>query len=123
MECLDVEKPNKFLKNACRASIEFNCSRYLLAISRNDGAAKAIQHKNLVEFYVALATGCSIDNAQIFAFPLYRHIHYTTQELTNDLDVKIGFKRDQYIDEVMILKFFDSFHNIAMKSILTFNKK
>lgn len=118
MDCLPVDHRSRFLRNACQSAAMFDCARYILAVSRHDGAEKAERHQRLSDFYTAVATGCDPDNARRDAFPLYKRIHDDTKKLTDNLDREIGLLPGRRPDlDAMKPAFFDRFHDLAITAI------
>jgi len=111
----------EMFKRACKIQTQHAVFRYLIANTqgRLDGAEKAQRHKELCDFYVAIWKGCDPDLAMRYHRDEWDAIHTATQEMTNHLD-KIGMPTDhshpKYED--IADRFFDGFHDIAMKLIL-----
>jgi len=107
--------------------------RYLLVntVGRENGAEKAEHHLQMSYIYVASRMGTSIDLASrisynwsykggtVYNSMLYKHIHDSTQELTNYMDEVIGFPLEEGVRpdyNELSIKFFNEFIRIADKA-------
>ncbi|MEW5833014.1 MAG: hypothetical protein AB1763_09285 [Campylobacterota bacterium] len=109
----------KLFYEACKIHTEFWVHRYLMsnAEGRWDGSEKAEKHIALCEFYLSCF---GIDKVE--EYEIFEAVHDATQELTDSLDEQIGFPlkgRPDY--DTLAPKFFDIFHEIAIKTLLNIN--
>lgn len=110
-------------KNACRVHTARTIARYLMsnADGRWDGAEKAVRHRELCSFYLAAKYGISDPEFALQThIEEYQLLHEYTQELTDNLDVEIGFPvkgRPDY-DRLESL-FFERFHALAIEFLST----
>lgn len=111
----------EMFKRACLISNERRIARYLMANAegRLDGYEKAQKHMELCEFYVLAVLG--VKKTGIGVCDHFDKLHRDTQEaLTDRLDEVIGFPlkgRPDYSD--LLPKFFEVWHETALKSLLT----
>jgi len=94
--------------------------RYLLsnAHGRWDGAEKAVRHEELCRTYVAVFFRTTEDLARRDHEDAYKAVHDRTQELTDNLDVAIGFPLESQPDlDDLAPKFFCEFHRLAMLAL------
>jgi hypothetical protein len=109
-----------YLKNACWAALERDCTQYLIsnADGREDGALKAHMHDQLCRFMVAAIHGGDTDSVRLDFDEAWHAVHDGTQALTDHLDTELGFPvsgRPEY--ETMVPKFFDRFFTLAMTAM------
>ncbi len=105
---------------ACRIYLAPIIARYLLVHQegRWDGVEKAIRHRELCQFYVAVHRGQLDPEAIQETDALYREVHEVTQSLTDHLDEAIGFPlvgRPDY--DRLIPLFFERFHALALEAM------
>lgn len=110
------------LSRACFVHLQTAIVQYLLAntAERLSGYAKAMHHRAMVNFYVAVVRGGESDLAQRHFPDDYKRVHVATQEhLTDFLDEVIGFPLDRSTPDIDVLsvKFFEHFHTIAMATL------
>lgn len=116
-------------KNLLRMMCRFEIARYLMAnaYGRWDGAEKAQRHESLSKIFVAwwfslegpdeagsLMTGGGDRPTQL----VYRVVHDATQDLTDNMDEKIGFpleSRPNYGE--LEPKFFEAFYTLAVDAL------
>ena len=113
-------------RNACRIHLRHLVHRYLMANTegRWDGAEKAQRHREMCQFYVAMYQGQSDPEAVPVSDPDCLRVHSTTQQLTDRLDEAIGFPlagRPDY--DLMAARFFERFHELAMRAWIDKTKK
>jgi hypothetical protein len=112
----------RMLEWACRVHTDFFVQRYLMSCAegREDGAEKALRHRELCAFYVAVVHGyADPDVACRERSAAYEAIHTATQQLTEYLDEVIGFPlrgRPDY--STLAPAFFKKFHALAMQALL-----
>lgn len=106
---------------ACRLHTQHAVNRYLMSCAhgRWDGAEKALRHRELCSFYVAVARGLADpDHARRCHEKDYKAVHRATQALTDHLDEAIGFPLDSMPDyDALAEKFFARFHDIAIATL------
>lgn len=113
----------EIFKNSARIQLDSLILQYLRACVEGDGS-KADIHIAICEFYTAAALGFSqeTDVASRGDRPLnlFWRIHDESQELTGNLDEKIGLpleRKSQVNYNRFISKFFNNFHEIAINVI------
>lgn len=108
-------------KNACRIHTSMMVARYLMsnAEGRWDGAEKAQRHRELCQFYVAAVRGVSDpESVPVDFYDEYVRVHDHTQQLTDNLDIEIGFPEKGRPDyERLEPKFFERFHALALEAL------
>lgn len=93
----------------------------VLCLGRWNGAEKAITHEQLCRFYVAVAFGIEPGMARRDHNEVYEAVHRDTQELTDNLDEKIGFPLESQPDyNALVPRFFEEFHSLAVKRLQRF---
>lgn len=108
------------LVHALRLMTELSTIRYLLSNShgRWDGAEKAVRHEELCRTYVAVFFRTTQDLARRDHEDAYKAVHNKTRELTDNLDVAIGFPLESQPDlDDLAPKFFREFHRLAMLAL------
>lgn len=112
----------QMLEWACRVHTDFLVHRYLMSCAdgREDGAEKALRHRELCAFYVSVVYGyADPDVACRECGDAYKAVHTATQQLTDHMDEVIGFPlrgRPDY--DVLAPAFFKKFHALAMQALL-----
>ena len=113
--------PDGLFEKACRVHTDFAVNRYLMSCAdgRQDGAEKALRHRELCSFYVAISRGYS--DPEVAAREReddYMAVHSETQKLTDYMDEVIGFPlkgRPDY--SVLAPAFFKKFHALALGAL------
>lgn len=108
------------VEGAMRQLTSTAVAQYLLANtrSRSNGPAKAHWHKELTICYVAAFRNCEPDRVRRRYEADYNAVHdATARELTDKLDVAIGFDLDGFVDDDVQKRFFQAFHRIARASL------
>ncbi len=113
---------SNMLVAACRIGTDQFIHRYLMSCSagREDGALKAVMHRHLCEFYVAVYYGyADPDQSARKNHPACKAVHRATQEgLTDYMDEVIGFPINGRPDyDKLGPAFFDKFHAIAVEAL------
>ena len=117
----EVQRRERMLEAACRLHTDFIIGRYLMANAhgRWNGAEKAVRHRDLCSFYVAVFH--QYDDAERAARERrsdYEAVHKATQRLTDNLDQEIGFPLDGPPDyHKLVPAFFKRFHSLAMQAL------
>lgn len=110
----------EMLKHALWLASSFTVHRYLMsnAEGRWSGAEKATCHDELCRLYVAVFRGVEVDHVRIGLEADWMAVHDATQELTDHMDVVIGFPLKGVPDyEALAPKFFDHFHRLATHTL------
>ena len=108
------------LKHALWLASSFTVHRYLMsnAEGRWSGAEKAACHDELCRLYVAVFRGVEVDQVRVDLEADWMAVHDATQELTDHMDVVIGFPLKGVPDyEALAPKFFAYFHRLAAHAI------
>lgn len=109
------------LETACRIHTDFMVGRYLMANAegRWDGAEKALRHRDLCSFYVAIFHGyADPEKAARENRDTYDAVHSATQKLTDHLDEVIGFPLRGAPDyDQLAPAFFKRFNTLAMEGL------
>ena len=88
------------------------------AEGRWSGAEKAACHDELCCMYVAVFRGVEVDQVRVDLEADWMAVHDATQELTDHMDVVIGFPLKGVPDyEALAPKFFAYFHRLAAHAI------
>lgn len=116
-----VSRHALMLEWACRVHTDFLVQRYLMSCAdgREDGAEKALRHRELCAFYVAVVHGyADPEVACREREDAYVAAHAATQQLTDYMDEVIGFplrgRPDYY---TLAPAFFKQFHALAMQAL------
>ena len=110
----------EMLKHALWLASSFTVHRYLMsnAEGRWSGAEKATCHDELCRLYVAVFRGVEVDQVRVDLEADWMAVHDATQELTDHMDVVIGFPLKGVPDyEALAPKFFDHFHRLATHAL------
>ena len=110
----------EMLKHALWLASSFTVHRYLMsnAEGRWSGAEKAACHDELCCLYVAVFRGVEVDQVRVDLEADWMAVHDATQELTDHMDVVIGFPLKGVPDyEALAPKFFDHFHRLATHAL------
>ena len=110
----------EMLKHALWLASSFTVHRYLMsnAEGRWSGAEKATCHDELCCLYVAVFRGVEVDRVRVDLEADWMAVHDATQELTDHMDVVIGFPLKGVPDyEALAPKFFAYFHRLAAHAI------
>ena len=110
----------EMLKHALWLASSFTVHRYLMsnAEGRWSGAEKATCHDELCRLYVAVFRGVEVDRVRVDLEADWMAVHDATQELTDHMDVVIGFPLKGVPDyEALAPKFFAYFHRLAAHAI------
>ena len=110
----------EMLKHALWLASSFTVHRYLMsnAEGRWSGAEKATCHDELCRLYVAVFRGVEVDRVRVDLEADWTAVHDATQELTDHMDVVIGFPLKGKPDyEALAPKFFAYFHRLAAHAI------
>ena len=106
----------EMLKHALWLASSFTVHRYLMsnAEGRWSGAEKATCHDELCRLYVAVFRGVEVDRVRVDLESDWMAVHDATQELTDHMDVAIGFPlKGVPAYEELAPKFFAHFHRLA----------
>lgn len=106
-------------KQACRIHLDLVLYRYLMsnASGSANGAEKAMLHRELCSFYVAVVRGVDPDLVGRLHGDDYKTVHRKTQELTDNLD-EIGFPLNSTPDyDELVPVFFEHFHALALEAL------
>lgn len=109
-----------YLKQACWLHLNFAVHRYLMsnADGRASGAEKAQRHEEMSAFYVAVFKGVEVEQVRRHYAREYKDVHDKTQELTDNLDIEIGFPLRGTPDyDDLAPKFFERFHALALQAM------
>jgi len=109
-------------KHVCWLHTQFMIARYLMsnAEGREDGAEKALRHRELCKFYVAAVRGTEVDEHSDSLITDYENVHANTQKLTDYMDTEIGFPITGRPDYTLLEKlFFNKFHILALEALNT----
>lgn len=110
----------EMLKHALWLASSFTVHRYLMsnAEGRWSGAEKAACHDELCCLYVAVFRGVEVDQVRFGLEADWMAVHDATQELTDHMDVVIGFPLKGVPDyEALAPKFFAYFHRLATHAL------
>ena len=110
----------EMLKHALWLASSFTVHRYLMsnAEGRWSGAEKAACHDELCCLYVAVFRGVEVDQVRVDLEADWMAVHDATQELTDHMDVVIGFPLKGVPDyDALAPKFFDHFHRLATHAL------
>ena len=115
-----IHTESEMLKHALWIASSFTVHRYLMsnAEGRWSGAEKAACHDELCCLYVAVFRGVEVDRVRVDLEADWMAVHDATQELTDHMDVVIGFPLKGVPDyEALAPKFFAYFHRLAAHAI------
>ena len=113
-------------ENACRIHLWSISARYLMANAdgRWDGFEKAVRHRELCQFYVAVHRGWVEPDSIPVDDPDFLAVHSATQQLTDRLDEALGFPLKGTPDyELFVPRFLDQFHGLAMSTLGRLSEK
>ena len=116
-----VSRHALMLEWACRVHTDFTVQRYLMSCAdgREDGAEKALRHRELCAFYVAVVHGYADPDTDCREHEdAYATAHTATQQLTDHMDEVIGFPLRGRPDYATLAPaFFKKFHALAMQAL------
>lgn len=116
----ELPDEREMLKHALWLASSFTVHRYLIsnAEGRWSGAEKATCHDELCRLYVAVFRGVEVDQVRVDFEADWVSVHDATQELTDHMDVVIGFPLKGVPDyESLAPKFFAYFHRLATHAL------
>lgn len=117
----ELPDEREMLKHALWLASSFTVHRYLLMSNAEgcwSGAEKATCHDELCCLYVAVFRGVEVDRVRVDFEEDWAAVHDATQELTDHMDVVIGFPLKGVPDyESLAPKFFDHFHRLATHAL------
>ena len=116
----DLPDECEMLKHALWLASSFTVHRYLMsnAEGRWSGAEKATCHDELCCLYVAVFRGVEVDRVRVDLEADWMAVHDATQELTDHMDVVIGFPLKGVPDyDALAPKFFAYFHRLAAHAL------
>lgn len=118
--CGHAMNTDEMLKHALWLASSFTVHRYLMsnAEGRWSGAEKVTCHDELCCLYVAVFRGAEVDRVRVDFEADWVAVHDATQELTDHMDVVIGFPLKGVPDyEALAPKFFAYFHRLAAHAL------
>ena len=108
------------LANACQIALYQTIFRYLMAHEegRWDGFEKALRHKELIQFYIAMNSGVVSPENIAVNTQSYITLHEATRVITDNLDTAIGFPLTGKPDyDQLVPAFFSLIHTIICDTL------